>query len=161
MNRRRRRRDLAAANAALPDTIELVIIGVRGGLSPTAAIESAGALAPPILRPALAEVAHRLHRGQRLADALQALPELIGPHAAAFADSLAATDRYGLPLEPVLDRLAADVRTDRRQLAEQQARTLPVKLAFPLVVCTLPSFVLLAIVPAVMGAVSTLRGSAP
>jgi hypothetical protein len=29
------------------------------------------------------------------------------------------------------------------------------------VMCTLPSFVLLAIVPALLGAVSTLRGSAP
>ena len=37
----------------------------------------------------------------------------------------------------------------------------PVKLSFPLVVCTLPSFVLLAIVPAALGAISTLRASAP
>jgi hypothetical protein len=38
---------------------------------------------------------------------------------------------------------------------------LPVRLAFPLVMCTLPSFVLIAIVPALLGAVSTLRGDVP
>jgi tight adherence protein C len=36
-----------------------------------------------------------------------------------------------------------------------------VKLSFPLVVCTLPSFVLLAIVPAVLGAIAALRDSVP
>jgi tight adherence protein C len=35
-----------------------------------------------------------------------------------------------------------------------------VKLSFPLVVCTLPSFVLLAIVPAMIAALSSLGGSA-
>ena len=57
--------------------------------------------------------------------------------------------------------LADDIRTERRRHAERHARTLPVRLAFPLVLCTLPSFVLVAIVPALLGAVSTLRGSAP
>jgi tight adherence protein C len=155
--RDRRRR----AEAALPDMIELVILGVRAGLSPTAAIEAAVDHVDVELRPALAEVSHRIHRGIRLADALHAFAERLGPAADGFADTLAAADRYGLPLEPVLDQLAGDVRTERRRLAEREARVLPVRLAFPLVVCTLPSFVLLAIVPAVLGALSTLRGTTP
>ena len=76
-------------------------------------------------------------------------------------------DEVGLP-QRTPDALLADkahdaddIRAERRRRAEAQARTLPVKLAFPLVMCTLPSFVLLAIVPALLGAVSTLRGSAP
>jgi tight adherence protein C len=109
----------------------------------------------------LAEVEHRLRRGQRLADALSAFTEELGHPATAFVDALATADRYGLPLGPVLDRLADDIRGERRRRAERHARTLPVRLSFPLVVCTLPSFVLLAIVPALLGAVSTLRGTAP
>ena len=154
-------RERRRALSALPDTIELVIVGVRAGWSPARAIELAAARAAPELRTAFDEVLHRMRRGQRLADALDALPESLGPAAAGFADSLASADRYGLPIGPVLDRLADDVRDDRRRLAERDARTLPVKLSFPLVVCTLPSFVLLAIVPAVLGAISTLRASAP
>jgi tight adherence protein C len=156
-DRRRRER----ADRALPDVIDLLILGVRSGLSPTHALIVAGAHAQPVLRPAFDEVEHRLQRGQRLADALQALPELLGPSAASFADGLATADRYGLPIEPVLDRLATDVRNDRRRLNERHARTLPVRLSFPLVACTLPSFVLLAIVPAVLAALSTLRGNSP
>ncbi len=159
--RRTARRTLAAARAELPNTIELVIVGVRAGLTPTRAFETAAAHASAAIRPTLDEVVHRVHRGQRLADALAALPEHLGPAAAGFADTFATADRYGLPIEPVLDRLAIEVRAERRRSAERRARTLPVKLSFPLVACTLPSFVLLAIVPALLGALATLRTSAP
>jgi tight adherence protein C len=154
------RRDRRRQIELLPDLVELIVIAVRAGATPTAALPLVAPNAPAPLRPALAEVDHRLSRGQRLADALPALVELLGTEATVFVDALATADRYGLPLAPVLDRLADDIRAERRRRAESQARTLPVKLAFPLVMCTLPSFVLLAIVPALLGALSTLRGSA-
>ena len=85
----------------------------------------------------------------------------VGDEARTFAEALATSERYGLPLGPVLDRLVDDARAHRRHQAEQAARRLPVTMAFPLVVCTLPSFVLLAVVPAVMGALVALRESLP
>jgi tight adherence protein C len=159
--RRAERRSRTAARAALPDLIELVIIGVRAGLTPAAAVEMAATHTRPELAAVLAEVTHHMHRGKRLADALDELPSWLGQHAGYFTDALITADRYGLPLGPVLDQLAADVRADRSRQAQQQARTLPVRLSFPLVVCTLPSFVLLAIAPAVLGAISTITGTAP
>lgn len=149
----------APGATALPDFIELVIVAIRAGLSPSLAVTVAAAQAPHSIRPALAEVVHQLDRGARLADALAVLPGLLGAGATTFSDALGTADRYGLPLEPVLDRLATDARDQRRREAERHARTLPVRLSFPLVVCTLPSFVLLAIAPAVLGAISTLRHS--
>ena len=65
-------------------------------------------------------------------------------------------DRYGLPLAPVLERLAAEAVDSRRRLGEIDARKLPIRLAFPLVATVLPSFVLIALAPAVIGALSTL-----
>jgi len=159
--RRSEKRARAAARAALPDLIELVIIGVRAGLTPAAALEMAARHTTPELAAPLEEVTHHMHRGRRLADALGELPGWLGQHATYFTDALITADRYGLPLGPVLDQLGADVRADRTRIAQQQARTLPVKLSFPLVVCTLPSFVLLAIAPAVLGAISTITGAAP
>jgi tight adherence protein C len=164
LRRPSRRRALAAARTGLdhlPDLVELIVIAVRAGATPTAALAVAAPNAPRPLVGVLDDVAHRLQRGQRLADALSAFTEALGHEANGFVDALATADRYGLPLGPVLDRLADDIRDDRRRRAERQARTLPVRLSFPLVVCTLPSFVLLAIVPALLGAVSTLRGTAP
>lgn len=150
-----------------PEAIELVILAIHAGASPLAAVESTGARCSSArhlderVGAAFTEVTHRVHRGAGLADALRALPEHLGPVASEFADSIAAADRYGLPLGPILDRLATEARAERRRRAEVEARSLPVKLSFPLVTCTLPSFVLLAIVPAVLGAISTLRASVP
>lgn len=144
-----------------PETIELLVLALRAGATPLGAIDVVVQHAPAHLAGAFAEVDHRLRRGARFSDALGALPELLGPEAAELADSIAAADRYGLPLGPVLDRLSDDARAGRRRRAEIDARALPVRLSFPLVVCTLPSFVLLAIVPAVLGAIASLRSSVP
>jgi Flp pilus assembly protein TadB len=157
----RARRQQAAIEAALPAAVELLVLCIRAGCSPAQAVVELGARAPPPLRPAFAEVDLRLHRGQVLADALGALETSAGRGGRDVARAIAGAERDGLPLAPVLDRLASDARTARRRLGEIEARRLPVRLTFPLVTCTLPAFVLLAIAPAVIGALSTLRDHAP
>lgn len=165
LRRRRRfavaRREREAAESAMPDAIELLVLCVRAGCSPTQAVVELVARAPPPLRSLFAAVELQLHRGRTLADALGALAERAGPLGRELARTIAAADRDGLPLAPVLDRLVGDARTARRRLGDAAARRLPVRLTFPLVTCTLPSFVLLTIAPAVLGAVSTLRAHAP
>jgi tight adherence protein C len=154
------RRRRSAIDAALPDTLELLVHAVRAGLTPHDAIRQLVTVGPPSVAPAFAAVVHRTERGQTLPDALQALPELLGPPAAGAADALAAGLRYGLPLAPLLDQLGIEAREARRRRADAAARRLPVRMSFPLVVCTLPSFVLLAIAPAVIAALSSLAGPA-
>jgi len=159
--RRRHQRVVArrrAIAAALPDSIEFLVLIVHAGLSPTQAVVEAAQRAPVATRPGFGATAHRLQRGQRLGEALTALLDELGPAARPIADGIAAAERYGLPLAPLLDRLSEQAHAARRRLAEAEARRLPVRLSFPLVVCTLPSFALLAIVPAVMGTISSLRG---
>jgi tight adherence protein C len=161
--RRRRQRAIAhrqAIAAALPDAIEFLVLIVHAGLSPTQAVLEAAQHAPAATRAGFAATAHRLQRGQGLGDALTALIDELGPAARPLADGIAAAERYGLPLAPVLDNLSEQAHAARRRLAEAEARRLPVRLSFPLVVCTLPSFALLAVVPAVLGTISSLRGHA-
>jgi tight adherence protein C len=162
--RRRGKAGVAArrtVEATMPDAVELLVLCVRAGCSPTQAIIELSARAPPAVRPAFAAVELRLHRGQALADALDALTEHAGPTGRELARAIARAERDGLPLAPVLDRLATESRAERRRHGDAAARRLPVQLTFPLVTCTLPSFVLLAIAPAVLGALSTLRAHAP
>lgn len=153
---RHRRRRIAAR---LPDAVELLVLAVQSGSTPGRAVHDVAPLVDDAVRPAFDAVVHRLERGRRLADAITALPEMLGPAAAPIADAITAADRYGTPLGPVLDGLASDARDDRRRFAEAHARRLPVRLSFPLVVCTLPSFVLLTIVPALLGALAGLPAS--
>lgn len=150
----------AARVAALPDAIDTFVLLVHAGLTPRLAVERLVDAAPPITRAAFTEVVHRTRRGETFADALTALNTHFGTSAIALVDLVAASSRYGLPMADVLTQLSVETRATRRRLDEAAARALPVKLSFPLVMCTLPSFVLLAIAPAVLAALSSLGNNA-
>ena len=150
------RRLAARVDRAVPDAIEMFVLTIHAGLSPVQAVRELAVTVPAEVRSGFAAVVHRLDRGEPFAQAVQALPERLGGGMVAFADLIAGADRYGVPIGPVLESLALDVRATRRRLDEADARRLPVRLSFPLVICTLPSFVLLAIAPALIAALSSL-----
>jgi pilus assembly protein TadC len=60
-------------------------------------------------------------------------------------------------MESLIFQLGNDARLSRRRAAEISARQLPIRLSLPLVICTLPSFIVLIIVPTIAGTVSQLR----
>jgi tight adherence protein C len=161
--RRRRahaRRRVAASAAAIPELLELLVALVRAGCTPSQAVRRVAPRAPAPLASAVGRVVARLDHGQRFGDAVGELA-LAVPASRPAVDLLATADRYGLPLAPVLDRLADEARAQRRRLAEAAARELPVRLAFPLVCCTLPSFAVLTVVPIVVASVGSLTALGP
>jgi tight adherence protein C len=147
--------------ADLPAMIELFVVAVRGGMLPVQAIRHLHDFVPPSLAPAVAEVVGRLDSGSRFADALDSLVVHVGPAGQPFVEALRLAELHGLPMAPVLDRLAAEARQQRRADAEATARQLPVRLSLPLVTCSLSSFVVLAIVPLLLGALSSLHEATP
>ena len=58
----------------------------------------------------------------------------------------------GLPLVPMAARILDRVRDEERRAVDVRVRQLPVRLSAPVVLCVLPSFVLLAVVPMVITA---------
>ncbi len=150
------RRRQVRIGRAVPDAVELFVLSVHAGLTPVQAVHELTRTAPEIVRDGFDAVVHRLERGEPFGTALRALPDRLGSGMVGLADVIASADRYGLPLAPVLESLAVEARAARRRSDEADARRLPVKLAFPLVTCTLPSFVLLAITPAIVAALSSL-----
>lgn len=145
----------------LADVIDLLVVGVRAGLTPRHALASIAALVPAPFADAIHEVARLTERGRSFPDALGALPDMLGIRVAPLADAIASCERYGLALEPLLVELTDQARAARQRADQADARTLPVRLAFPLVCCTLPSYVLVAIVPAVLATVSSLGDHVP
>lgn len=156
MLRRGAGRRVRAIERELPDAIELIVLAVRAGHLPCAAVRTALPFMGTGVHPAFEQVVLRVERGERFADALTVLDLELGPVAAPLAHHLAAAERDGLPLAPVLDRLAADARAQRRRVAEARARQLPVRMALPLTLCTLPAFVLMALVPLLLSALRSL-----
>ncbi len=153
---RRRRRAQDAVSAALPDIVDLLTVAIGAGLTPTLAVRHLTTLAPPPFASAFAEVDRRVARGQRVADALGALTEALGEPTRPIVAAITSAERYGAPLSPALELLGHEARRERRRQAEERARTLPVKLCFPLVGCILPAFVLLTIAPLIAGALHSL-----
>jgi tight adherence protein C len=132
----------------LPDTVDLLALAVAGGATPREAVADVAAHGRGPLADAFATALRDVDSGgARLADALSAIPAELGEPARAVVRPLVAAERYGTPLGPALELVGRDLRIARRQQAEERIRRVPVKLLFPLVLCTLPAFVLLTIVP--------------
>ena len=153
-----RRRAQRQLDLVIPDVLDLFVVTLQAGYLPFDAVRELQSLVHPVVGTVLGEVVARVHRGERFADALDALDEALGARVVALTTTIAAAERNGLPLTPAIDRIADEARQHRRRQAEAAARELPVKLSFPLVLCTLPAFVLITIVPLLVGALSSLSG---
>ena len=140
-----------------PEVIERLALAVAAGDPPAQAVRRVVTAPPEGWEALAADTLRRLERGQRLGEALMPWRHAPGLDLGDVIDVLLAAERDGGPLAPVLDQLAGEARAQRRREALTQARQLPVRLAAPLVLCTLPSFVLLAIVPLVAGALASLQ----
>ena len=151
------RRRAQHLDRAMPDLLDLLVLTLQAGLPPSAAFVALAPYAPGVVAPAIDAVVERHARGERFVHALDALIEQLGTRALSLVAAIAAAERSGLPLAPTIDRIADDARAHRRRSAEIEARRLPVRLAVPLVCCTLPSFVCIAIGPVLVGALSSLR----
>ncbi len=146
---RRARRDAAQLDRELPIALDLLAVAVGAGYTPFLALEVAAGWTPAAIASRLAAVPRACRLGIGLIDALDDLGRA-APALVPLAEALAATDRLGAPVGPALGRLAATARADTRRRAEARARTVPVRLLFPLVFLVLPAFGLLTVVPALM-----------
>jgi tight adherence protein C len=155
--RREHRRRLADIAADLPDVVDLLVLAVGAGLTVRLAVGAVARRSPGPLGEELARAGAEADLGRRLADALDDLPARAGEATRPLVAALIASERYGAPLGASLERLAHEVRADRRRRAEEAARKVPVKLLFPLVSCTLPAFGLLTVAPLIASAVRSLR----
>jgi tight adherence protein C len=155
--RRAHRAAEAAIRDQLPEVIDLVALGVGAGLTMPDAVRVVADRARGPVGVSLATVGREVDRGAAVADALERARQRCGSQSAGLVAALVASDRYGSPLAPALDRLGHQARLDRRRAAEERARHVPVKLLFPLVVCVLPAFGLLTVVPLLVNSLGTLR----
>lgn len=155
--RRSARRLHAELRAELPEVVDLFLLAVGAGLTVALAVPAVARHHRGRIGAALDEVGRRVRLGERLADALATLPATLGEPVRPLASVLVGSERYGVALVPALERLAAEARLERRRAAEAAARRVPVKLLFPLVLCTLPAFALLTVVPLLAGSLRSLR----
>lgn len=149
---------LRAERAAVaPAVIDLLSACLLAGLNPYRALVRVAERSPDALRAELRRAAAELDMGRTPAAALRAVGDRTGlDELRAVAAALEAAERWGAPPAEALAARAEALRSRARLRAEAEAGRAAVRLAFPLVFCFLPAFVLLVVVPTMAGALRVL-----
>jgi Flp pilus assembly protein TadB len=93
-------------------------------------------------------VAQAITRGERLEQALNLLPHTTAGYQ--LAHTILSSHKDGLPVVNTVHRLMSDAHNDMRSATDVLIRQLPGRLAAPLVLCILPSFLFIAVVPLIV-----------
>jgi len=138
----------------LPDVLDLLIVCLEAGSSLDQSVVKASeelALAYPALAEELRVLSTETRAGKPRIEAFRNLAQRTTvDDVRALVAMLAQTDRFGTSVAQALRTLAADMRTRRRQSAEERANKVGVKLVFPLVLCLFPAFFVVVLGPALL-----------
>lgn len=145
---RRRERRLAAEQ--LPLAVDLAAAAVAGGVPVHRAISLVAEAMPPPIGPQLDAVARRLLVSADVVDIGDGSP------LAPLVRALQRAATSGVPIVAVLEDTARELHRDRRASRRDAARRVGVRTAAPLGVCFLPAFFLVGIVPALVGAFTSI-----
>ncbi len=148
---------VSAIERGLPEVIDLLVLGVGAGLTPIEAIRTAVAWCPEPFGVVFRDVVDRVDAGSPISDALSRGAEQLGAAARPLVTVLIASSEDGASLAPGLVRASDAARRRRRYAAEERARRLPVTMLLPLVLCALPAFTLLTVVPLLASSLAGLR----
>jgi tight adherence protein C len=138
----------------LPDVLDLLIVCLEAGSSLDQAVTKATdelELAYPALAEELRVLATETRAGKPRMEAFRNLAQRTKvDDVRALVAMLVQTDRFGTSVGQALRTLADSMRTRRRQMAEEAAAKVGVKLVFPLVLCLFPAFFIVVLGPAVI-----------
>jgi tight adherence protein C len=142
----------------LPDAVDLLTISVEAGLGFDAALSQVARNTEGPLAMEFARLLQEMHIGRARGDAMRGLGERTTlPELRSFANALAQADSLGIPVGKVLRVQSAEMRVKRRQLAEEKAQKVAVKILFPLMFCILPTLFIIVLGPAAINLLQTLK----
>lgn len=141
---------------SLPDILDQITISVEAGLGFDAALVH---IAQNVEGPLSAELAHMLQDvklGMSRAQAFESLTDRTDvQELRQFIAALQQAEKLGVPIAQVLRVQSNELRTIRRQTAEENAQKVPVKMIIPLVLFILPALILIVLAPAAFDIMDT------
>jgi tight adherence protein C len=147
---------------SIPDALDLMVICVDAGLGLDQALLRIGdelAVSHPDIHEEFLQVNREQRAGRPRLEAWQNLADRTEiEEFTAFVSMLTQTDRFGTPIAKALTRFSEDIRTKRRQHAEEAAAKTKIKIIFPLVLCIFPCIFIVLLAPAVLNIMSGLKG---
>lgn len=153
-----------AIDRALPDVLDLLVTCVEAGLGLDAALQRVAAevaLSHPLLAEELTLTFLEVKAGFPRVQAFRRLAERTGVQdLKTLAATLNQTEMFGTSIATALRVQAEGMRIRRMHRAEERAASLSVKMTFPLVLCFLPTLLIVIVGPALVNIFEVLRGGA-
>ncbi|MDP9265610.1 MAG: VWA domain-containing protein [Chloroflexota bacterium] len=135
---------------ALPSTLDLLAVSVDAGLALDGAMAQVGQRWKNPLSDEFRRLLVEFQMGRDRRQALKEFGRRTGvTEIARFVTAVTQADAMGVALSKVLQEQAADMRVRRRQIAEEKARTAPIKMLFPMVLLIFPALFVVILGPAV------------
>lgn len=140
-----------ALRTSLPDVLDTLTICVEAGQGFDGALAQVARNGRGPMAGEAARVLQEMRIGKSRSEALRALanrtsvPELRG-----FASAVVHASDLGVPVGQVLREQAREMRTRRRQRAEEQAQKVPIKILFPTLFCLFPALFVVILGPGVI-----------
>ena len=145
----------------LPDMIDLLTISVEAGLAFDGALLHARRAMPGALSDEVGRMLHEMQLGASRVDAMRHLAERSNvEELKSFVLAMVQADIFGVSVANVLRAQSQELRTKRRQRAEEKAMKTPVKLLFPMICCIMPALLVVIVGPGVIR-ISHIFGSGP
>jgi tight adherence protein C len=141
-----------------PDVLDMLTVCVEAGLGFDAALAQVTAGSSGPLVEEFARVLKEIQLGRARSEAFTDLAARTDvAELKSFVGALVQADRLGVPIAGVLREQAGELRLRRRQLAEEMAQKVPVKIIFPVMLCIFPTFFVIVIGPGVLRMVEVFR----
>lgn len=140
-----------AIQVEFPNTLDQMLISVEAGLGFEAAMDRASAYGTGPLAQELTRTLQDIQVGRPRTEAYGALAERSTvSDVRSFVLAVIQADKYGIGIANVLRAQAKQARVKRRQIAEEKAMKLPVKVLFPLLFSIFPVLFIVLLGPAVI-----------
>jgi tight adherence protein C len=145
---------------SMPDSLDLLTISVESGLGFDAALSHVARNTDGPLAEEFARVLQEMQIGLGRGAALRALGDRT--HVAelkGLVSAMVQADALGIPIAQVLRVQSREIRTKRRQRAEEKAQKVAVKILVPLIFCILPCLFIAVLGPAAIGVFEAFSGN--
>jgi tight adherence protein C len=140
----------------LPDALDLLTISVEAGLGFDAAIIKVTEKMKGPLTDELKRAAAEQRMGKSRQEALRGISERIEvKELQNFISAIIQADQLGVSMSKVLRIQSEQLRTDRRQRAEEKAARAPILIMLPTVGCIFPSLFIVILAPAALSAMKS------
>ncbi|MEI8131956.1 MAG: type II secretion system F family protein [Leptolinea sp.] len=136
---------------AMPDALDLLTICVEAGLGFDAAMSKISNKWQTELSLAFARAIREIQLGKLRREALRTMAERIGiSEMTSFVAAVIQSEQLGVSLAKVLRIQSDQMRVRRRQMAEEEAHKVPIKMLVPMGLLIFPSIMIVLMTPAAL-----------